>query len=416
MAPNTIRRWVRHYRQGGFEALRPKPRADRGRSRSIPEQVADVLKGIKEANPRLSTRLVIAEAREKGLVPEGQELARESVHRLLSNAGLTGERAQALPDCRQFCHRWANALWMSDVLHGPKVAVEGDRRRRQKVYLTAMLDDCTRVVPFGQFAFTENAESLLCVLRQAIQRRGTPERCYTDNGANYRSRRLQIACASLNITLIHGTPRRPQGRGKIERFFRTVRSQFLSRLDSQDLTSLALLNSRFWAWVEGEYHCTPHAGLEPHTTPLDRWAQTCQRVRLPDPQMDLLRLFRPRHQRRVSKHRIVRFENRQYEVGAALAGRIVTLLIDPHAPPGRPIEVECEDKPAGHARLVDPHANARRRPRRLQAPASDSGASAVHQPQLPGSGSDSPPLPMRRLQPPATAANDASNPDSKEHS
>ncbi len=110
---NTIRRWVRSYRQGGFQALRPKPRSDRGRSRRIPVEVADVLKGIKEGNPRLSTRLVIVEARERGLVPARQKLAHETVHRLLANAGLTGERAKALEDCRHFCHEHANALWMS---------------------------------------------------------------------------------------------------------------------------------------------------------------------------------------------------------------------------------------------------------------------------------------------------------------
>lgn len=409
---NTIRRWVRSYRQGGFQALRPKPRSDRGRSRRIPVEVADVLKGIKEGNPRLSTRLVIVEARERGLVPARQKLAHETVHRLLANAGLTGERAKALEDCRHFCHEHANALWMSDVLHGPKVADAGsDRRRRRKSYLTLMLDDATRVVPYGEFHFTENAESLLCVLRQAIRRRGVPERCYVDNGANYRSRRLQVACASLNITLIHATPRRPQGKGKIERFFRTVRGQFLSRLRKQDLASLEILNSRFWAWVEGEYHCTPHGGLGAHTTPLDRWAQTSQRVRWPAHGIDLLRLFRPRHQRRVSRHRLVRFRNRQYEVGAAFAGRIVTLLIDPEAPPERPIEVECDGQPAGHARLVDPHANARRPPK-PKAPAGDSPKPAARKPDLPDAGRDTPPLPLRRLRPPGTAGSDDPKEDS----
>ncbi len=264
-----------------------------------------------------------------------------------------------------------------------------------------MLDDATRVVTYGEFFFNENTESLLSVLRQAILRRGIAARLYVDNGSNYRSRRLDIACASLNIILIRATPYRPQGKGKIERFFRTVRSQMLSRLQPDDLASLEALNTKFRAWVEGEYHRTPHQGLAPRTTPQDRWAQTCQRVRFPDPGLDLLKLFRPRHERRVSKHRLVRFQNRLYEVDAGLAGRTVTLLIDPDAPPERPIELECDGQPQGRARLVDPRANARRRPPPPQPapPAADSQPPAAARADLPAAG---PPLPLRKLQARAT--------------
>lgn len=134
-------------------------------------------------------------------------------------------------------------------------------------------------------------------------------------------------------------------------------------------------------------------------------------MRWPAHGIDLLRLFRPRHQRRVSKHRLVRFRNRQYEVGAALAGRIVTLLIDPEAPPERPIEVECDGQPAGHARLVDPHANACRPPK-PKAPAGDSPKPAAHKPDLPDAGRDTPPLALRRLRPPGTAGSNDPKEDS----
>lgn len=111
-----------------------------------------------------------------------------------------------------------------------------------------------------------------------------------DNGANYRSHHLSLVCAKLGVALIHARPYQPQGKGKIERFFRTVRGQLLTRLSDADTASLEALNRRLWAWVEGEYHHSPHRGLEGET-PLERWAQTGQGVRFPEPGLDLDELF-----------------------------------------------------------------------------------------------------------------------------
>ena len=197
IAVNTMRHWIRQYWQGGLDALRPKARSDRGRSRSIPEEAADVLKEIKEGNPQLSTRLVIREARRKGRVPAAQALPQATVHRLLARAGLTRPRTKAPPDLRRFAYEFAGELWQSDVMHGPKVGCDpNDRRKRRKACLTATLDDATRVVPYAAFHFRENTGSLLEVLRNGMVRRGVPLRLYCDNGGNYRGRLLQTFCAT----------------------------------------------------------------------------------------------------------------------------------------------------------------------------------------------------------------------------
>ena len=147
---------------------------------------------------------------------------------------------------------------MSDVMHGPSVFV-GDRTKR-KTYLIAYLDDATRVIPYGAFALAENTRAFLPVLKQALLRHGLPQRLYVDNGAHYRSQHLTLVCAKLGIALIHARPYRPQGKGKIERWFKTVRAQLLTRLSADDTRSLEALNRRLWAWVEGEYHHAPIAG------------------------------------------------------------------------------------------------------------------------------------------------------------
>ena len=155
-------------------------------------------------------------------------------------------------------------------------------------------------------------------------------------------------------------------KGKIERFHRTLRDQFLRRLDDPGQLTLAELNRRLGIWLEGEYHLEPHSGLGGGRTPLDAWALTAAGVRPAGPPERLDELCRLRYGRKVSRDRVVQFRSRCYEVSAELTGRKVELLVDPAAPPERPIPVECDGRPAGLATPLDRVANsrARRRPAR----------------------------------------------------
>ncbi len=355
VAPETLRDWLKRYRRGGFDALLPKPRADRGRPRALPAAVADALLGIKEGNPALSVQLVIREARELPEVPPELPLPPATVHRLLARHGLMdksiGEPSEA--DRRRFAFQRAGEMWMSDVMHGPTVWVGG---RKRKTYLIAFIDDATRVIPHCGFALAENTTTFLPVLQQAILRRGLPARLYVDNGSNYRSRHLSLVCARLGIALIHSRPYQPQGRGKIERWFKTVRAQLLTRLTPEDVASLEALNRRLQIWVQGEYHHAPHRGLDGRT-PLEQWAQTGGEVRFPEPNLDLDDLFLFETQRKVQKDRTVSLHGVVYEVDAVLVGEKVTLRYDPSAPTGRAIQVWHEGKTIELAKPVQTYAN-----------------------------------------------------------
>ena len=361
IAVQTLRDWLQLYAQGGFEALHPKPRADRGRTRRLAAPVAELLTDLKERHPEWAVRTLIRQAHASGRLPAGTQLAPTTVYRLLKRVGLL-ERAPepaAAKDRRRFAFRDAGEFWMSDVLHGPMVGSDpADKRRRRKSYLIALLDDATRVIPHAAFAFSESAASFLPVFKQAVLRRGLPQRLYVDNGAAYRSTQLAVACASLNVHLIHARPHQPAGKGKIERFFRTVRAQFLPVLGREGTRSLAELNARWGAWLEGEYHRTPHRGLDGRT-PLDQWALAAENLRRPDPALDLDRLFVFRYERRVNKDRTVRLHNVLYEVDAALVGEKVYLLQDPAVPPERPLHVLHQGRDAGRATLLDAYANTR---------------------------------------------------------
>lgn len=219
---------------------------------------------------------------------------------------------------------------------------------------TPFLDDATRVIPYAAFALHENVAALLCVFKQALLRRGIPQRLYVDNGSAFRSQRLALVCAKVGVALIHGRPYQPQGKGKIERWFRTTRMQLMRRLSVEDTASLDALNRRLWGWLEGEYHHAPHRGLGAET-PLDRWAQSAGSVRTAA-HLDLDDLFLDEAKRKVHADRTVNLRGRAYEVDAVLVRKTVLLRFEPDKP-NAPLEVYNDGHRYADAPLVDAYAN-----------------------------------------------------------
>lgn len=357
VAAETMRDWMKAYRKGGFDALMPKPRVDAGGSRRIPQSVQDILLDIKERNLDYSVTLVIREARKHSEVPEKQVLAPSTVHRLLSRHGLMKKDVEEPhgKDHRHFEFPYAGDLWMSDVMHGPTVLVDG---RKRKTYLIAFLDDATRIIPFARFALGESNTYFLPTMKQALMRRGIPKRLFVDNGAAFRSQHLALVAAKLGITLIHARVRHPQAKGKQERWFRTVRTQFLPLV--KEVRSLEALDQQLWAWVETEYHRTPHRGLS-QDTPEDRWYAVGDQVRYPGSDLDDLFLFETK--RKVRKDRTVSLRGQLYEVEAVLVDETVTLRYDPSAQ--KILQVWHQGRRHENATVVDVRANChvkRRRP------------------------------------------------------
>ena len=177
-------------------------------------------------------------------------------------------------------------------------------------------------------------------------------------------------CAKLGIALIHARPHQPAGKGKIERWFRTLRAGWLRHLDMDAIEGLEALNRALAGWVEGEYHRAPHRGLGGQT-PLDRWARFGEEVRYPDAGMDLDDLFLFEAKRKVMKDRTVSLNGRLYEADAVLVGQTVTVRYDPGAAPTRALQLVHDGQPAGQATPLDAYANTavkRDRPSRTARP------------------------------------------------
>jgi len=250
-------------------------------------------------------------------------------------------------DRRKFEAELPNDLWQSDVMHGPRVDVNGKMR---KSYLIAVIDDHSRLIVHGQFYLSEALVSYLDAFENALAKRGLPRKLYVDNGAAFRSRHLEYISASLAIALIHSKPYQPQGRGKIERFFRTVRGQFLSDFKGQTLNEL---NDAFESWLSNIYHQRKHSSTK--QTPLGRFAANLQCLRAaPD---NLHDYFRKVARRKVNKDRSITLNGRLYEAPVALITKRVELLYHDSQP--EQIEVKYQNKSFGNLVPVKLNVNCR---------------------------------------------------------
>ena len=360
----TLQAWYYAWRRHGIEGLAPKPRADRGRSRISPA-VQEAILAAKRANPRRSVRQIVRLLEAAGTVP-AKSLSRSAVHRLLQRHGLSRLAGSAsLPEeKRSFAAEFAGSIWYGDVMHGPRVPHKGVLR---KTYLVSLIDDATRLVAHSAFCLGETALDIEGVLKQALLKRGVPIKLVVDNGAAYRAQTLQGICARLGIHLIFCRPYAPEGKGKLERWHRTLRDQFLGEVDERHITSLEDLNARLWAWLEQVYHRSEHAGLG-GLTPLARYQRDLARIRsLGAKAAGLDALFHHRIARLVRKDGTVSYLGVRFEVPYELSGKTVRLVVDPHA--ARVVGVEDEaGKSLGLATALDRIANISR-VRRKPAPA-----------------------------------------------
>ena len=361
LSPSTIRRWVSLYEKSGrqLSSLHPAPRSDIGHSRQVDEDTVLALVRLRKAKPTLPVARLIDEMGEKGLVSPGYTLHLSTAYRILKQTGLSGRQGRDPVDRRRFEAEFPNDIWQSDVMHGPQVLVDGKRR---KSYLIAFLDDHSRLLPHAAFYLSENLASWLEAFRGALSTRGLPRKLYVDNGAAFRSRHLEKVCACLGIALTHTPPYTPQGRGKIERFFRTVRSQVMPNFNGQTLDQL---NQVLSDWVHSDYHRRPHSSTS--QSPLERFSAHLELVRRPPADLD--DHFRKEVRRRVNKDRTVSIDGRLYEAPTRLIGEQVSLLFHEQSPDR--VEIVCGGRPEGYLVPLDPHINSQ--VKREQAPLPSTG-------------------------------------------
>ncbi len=351
LSVDTLLDWALRYRRGGFPALVPKQRCDRGQPRVVPPQLAELIERLKRENPHRTGMTLL---RELALVSgtDSAVISAATLYRFLKQRGLTTRQLLAGPAHKKFEAERSNQIWQSDMLFGPYVQRSGGGR--MQAFLYAVLDDASRLVPHAEFYLHQGLDAFLDCLRQAVAARGVPIRLYVDNAKVFRSTQLARIAASIGVLVTHTPPYQPQGRGKIERFFRSLREQLLANLDPRRTLSLQELNQRLGAWIEQVYHRSEHGGLG--TSPLLRWQRDIEHIRQLPPSTDLRRLFFYRLNRLVRRDSTFRLRGQFYEAPAALEGETIEVRLDPLDP--SEVEIYLQGQTQGVARPVDAVVNA----------------------------------------------------------
>jgi putative transposase len=287
--------------------------------------------------------------RHRKLIGVNEVLSGSSVHRYLHAENLTSLNESAR-DRRLFESAHPNEIWQSDVMHGPFVKHDG---KVKKSYLIAIIDDHSRLIIHAEFYLAETLKNFLDSLRQGIMARGLPQKLYIDNGACYKTLHLEQVAAQLGIGISHSRPYTPQGRGKIERWFKFVRENFLASLmNSERREKLDLLNHHFAEWVD-EYNNRVHSTTK--QTPYERYRANLECAR-PAPK-ELIDYFRAIEFRRVKKDRTIRLHGQIFEAPVGLIDRQVELRFHPENL--AEVEIFFDGKSNGMAVPVNPQVNAK---------------------------------------------------------
>jgi transposase InsO family protein len=355
----TLERWYYAYRDGGFDALRLKERSDKGSAKALSPEACETLAKYRKENPELNITSLVRQLETTGVIPTGS-VSISTVYRHFTRLGLDKRTMKALQNIvtsgptKAFEFAFSNQLWMTDAMTGP--ALRSGKGPVRKTCLLAFIDDCSRVCPHGQYYPAERLEYFLDCFKHALRSRGVPEKLYTDNGKIFTSRHVQTICAALNIGLIHAKPYHAWSKGKIERWFLTVQHDFEQRLIFQPVGSIEELNSRFWQWINAEYHQRKHGALDGQS-PADRFAERAGRLKCIDEDLDLDGLFLARTTRRVRLDATISLEGKTFESSVALRGRDVQVRYDPFAF-GR-VEIWLNDQFISKAVLCDKYLNSR---------------------------------------------------------
>lgn len=348
----TIETWLVRYNKHGVTALSNQPRKDIGRLRKV--NLEEVQEAIDQVLPRFHTANPKRAALYRACIEAGLLQRERIAPNTFSRVVAAYEMLKPQGECENkrrlaFAKPHANDMWQADTMYGPHLGAG-----RAQTRLIAFVDDASRLCIHGQFFESENVDSLIEALAAAFYKRGIPQSLYVDNGSIYTSKEIVQICARVGCLLAHAPVRDGAAKGKVERFFRTVREQFLVR--QLDLSCVQSLNRQFTEWVEESYNAREHSVIK--MTPLNRFALDRRRIRYLPPNEVNEELFFVEEDRVVKTDNTFAFKNMRLEAPRHLSNRTVQVRFE-RKRPQRKIVVYYKGERMGEARQVDFTANDR---------------------------------------------------------
>ena len=322
VAKRTLNSWLSRYRQYGFEGLLDPSRKTLGSCRAIPEQILDRAEELRRELRTRSIKAIVSIMRTEGFDMKG--VCRSTLNLQLKRRGAGKDK---LASEKGVFQRWeqkhANALWQADTSSGVWLPDPTNPKKVKRTRLISFIDDATRVCTHAQFYWDEKLPSLIDCFRKALLKRGKPGRVLCDNAFIYHSTTMELMCAQLGIELSFCQEYSPEGKGKVEKHYGTIKAGFYQEAKGAGLTTIDELNKFFWAWLTREYHHEKHSSLD--MTPLERWRQDEHAIkRVPTESLRRALMFKAK--RRVNRRTaLIRLENRYFQARAELAGETVEI-------------------------------------------------------------------------------------------
>lgn len=318
----TIERWYRNYKKGGFDALIPEGRVDEGRPRKLDANLQEQIRYLKQNYPRMSAAAIFRQLHDNGSIISG-EVSESTVNRYINQ--LTLElKTTTNQDMRRYERPHINEVWCGDSSVGPYLKTEDGRKR--KVYIIALIDDASRFIVGIDVFFNDNFVNLMSVMKSAVAKYGRPQMFNFDNGKSYRNKQMELLAARIGSVVHYDQPYTPTQKAKIERWFRTMKDQWMSSLDIRDFHTLDELRGNLFAYVNA-YNYSPHSSLKGKSPQERFFSEPDFFHRLPGDDLD--KHFLLEIERRVSSDSVIVIDQTEYEVDCRFAKQRIKLRYSP---------------------------------------------------------------------------------------
>lgn len=320
---STLFSWYYKYDKGGINALYSRTRDDFGQSRKLSEKAIETIISLRDAYPHITGTAIHKKLIEEGIIAP-DEVSLSTIQRYIGRHVSKEAYTPQDKEVKSFEFEHANDCWQADTSHGPKISIDGCV---VETCLIAIIDDASRMVVHAEFYLNDNAINMQDAFKKAIAKHGKPARLFVDNGPPYRNLQLEMICASLGIVLIHGTVRQPRSRGKIERYFRTVKMQWMfAGINWEEFKSLQNLNQSFSSYMNEHYSNVVHSALG--MSPKERFYKDSELLKFV-PATELAICFMHTKECRVSNDALIRMDGKSYEVPQQYIRKRITVKFLP---------------------------------------------------------------------------------------
>ena len=322
----TIKWWYLKYLKDGYNALINKTRNDCHSSRKLKDETINRIKELKKEIPHISGTLIYNKLCEEGFI-NPNDICLGTVLKFIRDNKIIFNETENI-DRRAFVMENANDCWQADTSHGPYLTING---KKTLTYLIAIIDDASRLIVGARFYYNDNSYNLQDIFKSAIKKYGVPKKLFVDNGSTYKNDQFNIICANLGLVLIHARPYSGASKGKVERFFHTMKETWMRGLNWNDIKSIDELNNLLDEFIT-TYNNSNHSSLKnennENISPNTRWFKDCNKIKKLDNNFIDISFLHTAYPT-IRSDAIAYIKSHEFEVDMKYIGKKITVKYNP---------------------------------------------------------------------------------------